>query len=207
MPVLKLTRWILLYLLARIEFATSQNITVFVHFEGTNPASVLAADPNAATYLATTTNICRSGPCSPLTIYTNLYVQGPSTLALTNYGDGNSETYACVVTSSIMTGTCTYEGTYRGTIQTPLTTSMVSDDFLWWPLTVTAGLDKLSHTTATTNGATSASGTTTSATPASTPPASDTVSNGGATSTVSQGSTAAKGKTTSRIDTDNSNHY
>jgi hypothetical protein len=109
MAVLKLTRWILLYLLAQIEFAASQNITVLVHFgSGDALASVIAAHEIAATYVASYTNECRSGPCSPLTIYTDIMVQGPSTAVRTNVGDPSAnQTFQCNVIS-LTTGTCTY---------------------------------------------------------------------------------------------------
>jgi hypothetical protein len=113
--MLELTRSILLYLLPHAEFTASQNVTVLVHFgSGTDPASVVAADPIAASY----TNMCRSETYSPLTIYTNTIVQGPSTAARINIGGDDSQTFACVVASSLTTRTCTYVGAYRGTAQT-----------------------------------------------------------------------------------------
>jgi hypothetical protein len=173
MAVLKLTRWVYLYLLAHIEFAASQNITVLVHFgSGDVPASVVAADEIAATYVASYTNECRSGPCSPLTIYTNIMVQGPSTAVRANVGDPSAnQTFQCNVISST-TGTCTYIGTYKGTVN-EYTTTFGSPYDLWSTLVVTAGLDKLSGiadivTTNSAAAATSTSATTTSAAPTST---------------------------------------
>jgi hypothetical protein len=174
MAVLRLTRWVLLYLLAHIEFVDSQNITVLVHFgSGDVPASVVAADEIATTYVASYTNECRSGPCSPLTIYTDIMVQGPSTAVRTNVGDASAnQTFQCNVISST-TGTCTYIGTYRGAVS-EYTTTFGSPYDLWSTLVVTAGLDKLSGITdiVMTNGAaaaTSTSATTTSAAPTSAP--------------------------------------
>jgi hypothetical protein len=168
MLVLKLSRWILLYLLAHIELATSQNITVLVHFgSGNTPASVVAADNVAATYAASYTNMCRSGPCSPLTIYTNIMVEGPSTAARTNIGDPSAnQTFECNVISST-TGTCTYIGTFHGTVN-EYTTPFDPSSYFYEPLVVTAGLDKLSSLTVlTTNGGSAT--TTTTAAPSSTP--------------------------------------
>jgi hypothetical protein len=174
MAVLRLTRWVFLYLLAHIQFVDSQNITVLVHFgSGDVPASVVAADEIAATYVASYTNECRSGPCSPLTIYTDIMVQGPSTAVRTNVGDPSAnQTFQCNVISST-TGTCTYIGTYRGAVS-EYTTTFGSPYDLWSTLVVTAGLDKLSGITdiMMINGAaaaTSTSATTTSAAPTSTP--------------------------------------
>lgn len=218
MPVLIITQWILLHLLAHIKFTASQNLTVLVHFGyGPDPASVLAADSNGATYWVTYTNICRSGPCSPLTIITNIIVQGQSTAGLTHYAGDEDVTFACVVTSSLSTGSCTYAGTYRGSVQ-PNSTSPLGWSTFWVSvLTVTAGQEKLSSiSVSTTHGVLSSgitvsiaptSSTSTSAAPASsglisTPPASSPSTNtpststqsASATSAVGLGSTAANGK-------------
>jgi hypothetical protein len=214
MAVLKPTRWILLYLLAHIEFVTSQNIIVLVYFSsGDTPASVVAADDNAATYAASYTNMCRSGPCSQLTICTSIMVEGPSTAARTNIGDpSTNQTFECNDISST-TGTCTYIGTFRGTVN-EYTTPFASPYNLWETLVVTAGLNKLSSfTVLTANGAVAT--TTTRAAPTSTPStgpsttstvssntisANNTVSSGSATSTVGTGPPAFTGK-------NNSEHY
>ena len=169
MTALGLTHWVLVYLLAYIQFTAGQNVTVLVHFgSGNAPASVVAADPSATTYLATYTNMCRSGPCSPLTIYTNIMIQGLSTAVRTNIGDPSAnQTFACAVTSSLTTGTCTYTGTFRGTVSS-FTTPMGPIYFEWENLTVTAGLDKIPPVTVTTtNTATTNTIVSTTATPIS----------------------------------------
>jgi hypothetical protein len=212
MAVLKLTRWILLCLLAQIEFAASQNITVLVHFgSGDVPASVVAADEIAATYVASYTNECRSGPCSPLTIYTDIMVQGPSTAVRTNFGDpSGNQTFQCNVISST-TGTCTYIGTYRGAVS-EYTTTFGSPYDLWSTLVVTAGLDKLSGITdiVTTNGAaaaTSTSATTTSAAPTSTPSTSATPTSTSTSSASSSSSSSSSSASSSRSLSPSSSSY
>jgi len=148
MSVLTLTRWALLSLLFYIEFTVGQNLTVLVHFgSGPDLASVVAADADAVTYSATHTNMCRSGPCSPLTIYTNIMIQGESTAVRTNMGGTASQTIACAVTSSLMTGTCTYVGSVSLTDFDTSIGPMSSQFFRWEALTVTAGLEKLSGLT------------------------------------------------------------
>jgi len=147
MNVLKLTRWILFSVLLHISFTASQSSTieVLVHFgSGPDLASVVAADSDAVTYFATHTNICRSGPCSPLTIYTNIMINGPSTAARTNIGGTASQTIECNITSSLMTGTCMYVGSVS--ISNIASSAFpMSSDFFWWEgLNVTAGLEKLS---------------------------------------------------------------
>lgn len=198
MPNLKLIQWVLLCLLADIEFTACQNLTILAYFGNIGAAaSVVAADPSAATYLATyTINTCRPLPCLEPIFYTDIIVQGPSTAALTQLGGDENATIACVVTTALMTATCTFQQTYRSSVQTLVTTSASNLSFSsWGTITVTAGLDKLSGTSvATTNSGTSASATSTRTQSTSTPSASNTISNGGAASTTSLGSTAAKGR-------------
>lgn len=178
MAALKLIQCVLLSLLAYIGYATGQNITVLVHFgSGDTPASVVAADDTAVTYAASYTNMCRSGPCSPLTIYTNIMVEGPSTAARTNIGDPSAnQTLKCNIISST-TGTCTYIDTFRGTVD-EYTTPFASPYDLWSPLLVTAGLDKLSSVTVLTTDGVTAASTTTNAAPSNTPIAGPTFTGG-----------------------------
>jgi hypothetical protein len=183
-----------------------------VHFgSGDAPASVVTADEIAATYIASYTNECRSGPCSPLTIYTDIMVQGPSTAVRTNVGDPSAnQTFQCNVISST-TGTCTYIGTYRGAVS-EYTTTFGSEYDSWSPLVVTAGLDKLSGITdiVTTNGAataTSTNATTTSAASTSTPSTSATPTSTSASSPSSSSSSTSSSGSSSETSSLPPNSY
>jgi hypothetical protein len=134
--------WKLFCVLAFAKFSTSQTTGVTIIFGDLAEASVVAANPIATTYEYNYTVSCRSHPCSPLTVGTNIIVAGPSTAAQINFEGTVSESFECDVTTSLTTGTCDYYLTKLGT--TVSSVYPMSSDYLQWePLTVTAGLGKL----------------------------------------------------------------
>lgn len=131
------------YVLTFAKFATSQTtVATIIIFGGLTEASVVAANPTAVTYEYNYMVLCRSHPCSPFTVGTNIIVAGPSTAAQINFEGTVSEFFECDVTTSLTTGACDYYLTKPGATVSSVYL-IASDYFQWEPLTVTAGPGKL----------------------------------------------------------------
>jgi hypothetical protein len=197
MPRLKLmlTTWAtILGLIGHYSVLTvGQTITITGFFQAFEDVSVVAANPTATTVVGS-----RQLPHgSPNQTMTEFYIFGPSTAAYTvDILGQETVTTTCVLTRSLTTGSCSYVETVLvgplpgawETLSRPL--QLQSDEWNYSaPMTVTAGLDKLSMVTAMTTSpapSTSSALSTSSVISAIPPLTSNPAANGIAPSTTNQ---------------------